>query len=439
MAPRTNRRQSTSNIWPGFVDAISTLLIIVIFLLMVFTIAQFFLSEILSGRNDALDRLNRQIEELGEVLAIEKKSNDKLRQEISHLSNELRASISSRDNIVKSLTMITGERDRLVKTLKGKLKEQQVDRDKIRVQLISIESLKNDIVALKKVRNLLESKISKLVSEKEKNEANLTAVRDRNKRLEAKLSSLEERTALAQKSITEKDIRLSQMQVSAANSAKTLKAERALSRKARESLTFLNQQISLLREQLAKISSALEASEAKTKLQNVKIINLGKRLNEALASKVEELARFRSEFFGRLREALGNIEGIRIEGDRFVFQSEVLFPSSSTDLFGPGEKQIIQLAITLKDITSRIPKDVDWILRVDGHTDNRPINTIRFPSNWELSTARAIAVVKKLVAQGIPPHRLAATGFGEFRPLSSSSDQAALSRNRRIEFKLTGR
>ena len=351
MAPRTNRRQSTSNIWPGFVDAISTLLIIVIFLLMVFTIAQFFLSEILSGRNDALDRLNRQIEELGEVLAIEKKSNDELKKEISQLSNELRASISSRDNIFKSLTMITGERDRLVQTLKGKLKEQQVDRDKIRVQLVSIESLKNDIVALKKVRNLLESKISKLVSEKEKNEADLTAVRDRSKRLEAKLSSLEERTALAQKRITEKDIRLSQMQVSAAKSAKTLKAERALSQKARERLTFLNQQISLLRAQLAKISSALEASEAKTKLQNVKIINLGKRLNEALASKVEELARFRSEFFGRLREALGNIEGIRIEGDRFVFQSEVLFPSSSTDLFGPGEKQIIQLAITLKDIT----------------------------------------------------------------------------------------
>ena len=439
MAPRTNRRQSTSNIWPGFVDAISTLLIIVIFLLMVFTIAQFFLSEILSGRNDALDRLNRQIEELGEVLAIEKRSNDELKKEISQLSNELRASISSRDNISKSLTMITGERDRLVQTLKGKLKEQQVDRDKIRVQLVSIESLKNDIVALKKVRNFLESKISKLVSEKEKNEADLTAVRDRSKRLEAKLSSLEERTALAQKRITEKDIRLSQMQVSAAKSAKTLKAERALSQKARDRLTFLNQQISLLREQLAKISSALEASEAKPKLQNVKIINLGKRLNEALASKVEELARFRSEFFGRLREALGNIEGIRIEGDRFVFQSEVLFPSSSTDLFGPGEKQIIQLAITLKDITSRIPKDVDWILRVDGHTDNRPINTVRFPSNWELSTARAIAVVKKLVAQGIPPHRLAATGFGEFRPLSSSSDQAALSRNRRIEFKLTGR
>jgi chemotaxis protein MotB len=439
MAPRPNRRQSTSNIWPGFVDAISTLLIIVIFLLMVFTIAQFFLSEILSGRNDALDRLNRQIVELGEVLAIEKKSNEGLRQEISQLSNELKASISSRDNLVESLTLITGERDRLVEALKDKSKEQLVDRKKIQVQIATLHSLKNDIVALKKVRNLLESKINKLLSETQKNESELTAARDRSKRLEAKISSAEERTALAQKRINEKNIRLSQMQVSAAKSAKRLEAERALSQKARDRLNLLNKQMTLLRQQLAKISSALEASEAKTKLQNVKIVNLGRRLNEALASKVEELARFRSEFFGRLREALGNIQGIRIEGDRFVFQSEVLFPSSSTDLFGPGEKQIVQLAMTLKDITSRIPKDVDWILRVDGHTDNRPINTVRFPSNWELSTARAIAVVKKLVAQGIPPHRLAATGFGEFRPLSSSSDQAALSRNRRIEFKLTGR
>ena len=208
MAPRTNRRQSTSNIWPGFVDAISTLLIIVIFLLMVFTIAQFFLSDILSGRNDALDRLNRQIAELGEVLAIEKKSNDELRQEISQLSNELQASISSRDNLLESLAAITGERDHLIQTLKEKSKEQQVDRDKIRIQLTTLQSLKNDIVALKKVRNLLETKISKLTSEKEKNEADLTAARDRSKRLEARLSSAEERTALAQKRVNEKDLQV---------------------------------------------------------------------------------------------------------------------------------------------------------------------------------------------------------------------------------------
>ena len=439
MTARSKRRENTSNIWPGFVDAISTLLIIVIFLLMVFTIAQFFLSEILSGRNDALDRLNRQIAELGEVLALEKKSNEGLRQEISQLSNELQTSISTRDNLVQTLAAITSERDRLAESIKEKSEEQQVDREKIRIQVATLQSLKNDIMALKKVRSILESKISNLVSAKEKNEADLTAARDRSKRLEDRLVSAEERTALAQRRFNEKDIKLNQIQESAAKSAKTLKAERALSRKARDRLTLLNQQLSLLRQQLAKISGALEASEAKAKSQNVQIVNLGKRLNEALASKVEELARFRSEFFGKLRKALGNIKGIRIEGDRFVFQSEVLFPSSSTDLFGSGEKQIIKLAKTLRDIASRIPKDVDWILRVDGHTDNRPINTVRFPSNWELSTARAIAVVKKLVAQGIPPHRLAATGFGEFRPLSSNSDQTALNRNRRIEFKLTGR
>ena len=439
MATRSYRRSSSSNIWPGFVDAISTLLIIVIFLLMVFTIAQFFLSEILTGRNDALDRLNRQIAELGEVLALEKKSNEDLRQEISQLSTELQGSISARDQLQHSLAAMTGERDRLAESLSVKSRELAIDREKIRVQLATLQSLKNDIEALKKVRKELETKVGSLAASLEKSRTDLTAARDRSKQLEARLATAEERTALAQKEIEKRDVRLNKMQDAAVKSAKSLQDEKELSKKAQSRVALLNQQIAALRQQLARISSALEASEAKARSQNVQIINLGKRLNEALANKVQELARFRSEFFGKLRQALGNTKGVRVEGDRFVFQSEVLFPSSSADLFGAGEQQINQLAGTLKDIASRIPKDVDWILRVDGHTDSRPIRTARFPSNWELSSARAIAVVKKLIAQGIPPHRLAATGFGEFRPLEAGPGAAALSRNRRIEFKLTGR
>ena len=275
MPTRSYRRERTSSIWPGFVDAISALLIIVIFLLMVFTIAQFFLSEILTGRNDALDRLNRQIAELGEVLAIEKQSNETLRQEITQLSNKLQTSISTRDNLLQSIATITVKRDYLVEALKEKSEEQQVDREKMRVQLVTLKSLKNDIVALKKVRKILESNISALTSALEKNKTDLTTARDRSKRLEAKLVSAEERTALAQKKINKKDIRLIQMQASAAKSAETLKAERALSEKARDRVTLLNQQITLLRQQLARISSALEASEAKAKSQNVQIVNLG--------------------------------------------------------------------------------------------------------------------------------------------------------------------
>ncbi len=439
MATRSYRRNGNSNIWPGFVDAISTLLIIVIFLLMIFTVAQFFLSETLSGRNDALDRLNRQIVELGEVLALEKKSNEDLRQEVAQLSTELQGSISARDSLQQSIVEMTSDRDRLAGSLSSKTQELEVNREKIRIQLASLQSLNNDIEALKKVRARLETKVSSLAATLEKNKADLTAARDRNKTLEAKLNTAAERTALAQKEIEKKNIRLSQIQDSAAKSAKFLKDEQILSEKARARVALLHQQIAALRQQLARISGALEASEAKARSQNVQIINLGSRLNEALANKVEELARFRSEFFGKLRDALGNTKGVRVEGDRFVFQSEVLFPSGSSSMFGAGQNQISQLAGTLKDIAARIPKDVDWILRVDGHTDDRPIKTTQFPSNWELSSARAIAVVKQLVARGIPPHRLAATGFGEFRPLDTRPGQAGLSRNRRIEFKLTGR
>ena len=474
MVARSHRSERSSNIWPGFVDAISTLLIIIIFLLMVFTIAQFFLSEILTGRNDALDRLNRQIAELSEVLALEQKSNEDLKIEIKQLTNKLNNSITAGEYLAQNLAIMTENRNRLVETLAAKEKElqdslsgnisltqalavmtqkndrlaetldkkekeQSVDREKIRVQLATLQSLKNDIESLRKARKALEEKIVALVANLEENKSKLTAVRDRSKVLEAALSSEKERTALVQRELNEKKIGLKTLTANLLTSSQALAAQRSLSEKATARINLLNRQIVELRRQLAKISLALEASEEKAKSQNFQIVNLGKRLNEALAHKVQELAKFRSEFFGKLRQALGNTQGVRVEGDRFVFQSEVLFPSSSTVLFGNGERQIIELAKTLKDIASRVPKEVDWILRVDGHTDDRPIKTAYYPSNWELSAARAIAVVKKLVAQGIPPHRLAATGFGEFRPIDNRQSKIAFSRNRRIEFKLTGR
>jgi chemotaxis protein MotB len=190
---------------------------------------------------------------------------------------------------------------------------------------------------------------------------------------------------------------------------------------------------------MAQLSAALDASEKASEEQRVKIVNLGQRLNAALASKVEELTRFRSEFFGRLRDILGNQKGIRIVGDRFVFQSEVLFDVGSADLGAAGQAQIAQIATTLLDISKRIPKDIDWVLQVEGHTDKTPIATARFPSNWELSTARAIAVVHDLIADGLPPERLAATGYGEFKPIETGTDPESLRRNRRIELKLTQR
>jgi len=194
-----------------------------------------------------------------------------------------------------------------------------------------------------------------------------------------------------------------------------------------------------LREQLASLAAALDASEAKAREQEVQITNLGQRLNAALATRVAELARYRSEFFGRLREVLGDRQDVRIVGDRFVFQSEVLFDSASADLGEEGQRQIARLATTLAEIASRIPDNIDWILQVDGHTDRRPIATARFPSNWELSAARAISVVRFLNERGIPFDRLAATGYGEFHPIDEGTDEIALRRNRRIEIRLTQR
>jgi chemotaxis protein MotB len=218
-----------------------------------------------------------------------------------------------------------------------------------------------------------------------------------------------------------------------------LAEQRELSEEAQLQVTLLNRQLAALRTQLAQLSEALELSEQKNVEQEVQIADLGKRLNVALASKVQELARYRSEFFGRLREILGNRQDIRIVGDRFVFQSELLFASGSATVADEGRPQLARLASTLKGIAADIPGDLEWVLRVDGHTDRAPINTYAFPSNWELSTARAVSVVKFLIEQGIPAERLAATGFGEFQPLDTGGDEIAYRRNRRIEFKLTER
>jgi chemotaxis protein MotB len=216
-------------------------------------------------------------------------------------------------------------------------------------------------------------------------------------------------------------------------------ANKQITSQSEAEVALLNQQILAMRDQLSQISAALAASEQKSQQQQVQIVDLGSKLNAALASKVEELARYRSEFFGRLREVLGNRPDIQIVGDRFVFQSEILFDSGSADIGAAGQSQLDLLATTLILISKEIPDDINWVLRVDGFTDKRPISTPQFPSNWELSSARAISVVKYLASRGIPPERLAAAGFAEFDPLDQAENEDAYTKNRRIEFKLDQR
>ena len=466
--PGASRRQRPApNIWPGIVDALAALLIIIIFLLMVFTLAQFFLSEMLSGRNQALERLNRQVAELGQMLSLERTANLKLRDEVTQLSADLSASTATRERLSTQLTELLPQKDALESMLTERTRERDdlqgkldtaliaastsaaeleearksitADKAKIEAQLGEIAQLNRDVKALRELRASLEKRVTELGTSVQVRDEALAALRDRSKELEAKLSTEQERTALAQTDIDKKNLTIKELGEQAQRVGEDLTEEQRASATARKQVEALNRQLVALRRQLARLNAALGASEAKAAEQAVQITSLGTRLNQALASKVAELAGYRSEFFGRLREALGNREGIRIVGDRFVFQSEVLFPSASSDLNPGGKDQIAKLARTLNDISRRIPNELNWVLRVDGHTDALPIRTAKFPSNWELSSARAIAVVKQLRRFGVPAKRLVAAGFGQFQPLDPRDDEVAYRRNRRIEFKLTQR
>jgi len=334
---RRRGRQGQLNYWPGFVDALSTLLLSIVFLISVFMVGQFFLSRELSSRDTVLDRLNRQIAELTDLLALEK---------------------SSRRNTEENLS-----------ALQSTLKAAEADR------------------------------------------ARLQGLIDSGGEAQARASEL--------------------------NSA--LDAERQATGRALNQVEILNQQIAAMRRQLAALEEALAASESRDKESQARIADLGSRLNVALAQRVQELARYRSDFFGRLRQILGNRPDVRIVGDRFVFQSEVLFPAGQATLKPEASDEIDRIASALVELQKQIPPDIPWVVRVDGHTDARPISTPQFPSNWALSAARAIAVVQALAARGVQPQHLLAAGFGEYQPLDLGTTEEAYARNRRIELKLTER
>lgn len=380
------------NAWPGWVDALSSLVMVVIFLLMVFVVAQFFLATALTGRDEQLQNLTRKVAELNDLLALERDANADLRVNIAQMSDQLQSSLATREDLTAALGRVRDEREAGAR---------------------EAATLQNDLKALRELRQRLEGEIAERaaalrLSEEQRQAllAQLGTARDQSRELEAKLSEAGEKTMLAQKEVDQRD----------------------------QQIETLNRQIAALRDQLARIGEALNLSEKKAQEQQVQIADLGARLNQALAAKVQELARYRSEFFGRMREALGTRQDVRVVGDRFVFQSDILFPSGSAELQEAGKRRLAELAQTLLEITRTIPPDINWVLRVDGHTDIRPI-TRTFASNWELSAARAIAVVKFLIEQGFPAERLVAAGFGEFQPLDTGTTDEALSRNRRIEIK----
>jgi chemotaxis protein MotB len=400
MAAARGRTRRHLDIWPGYVDVLSTLLMVIIFTLMVFVIAQFFLSQALSGRDQALAQLSQKVNELGDMLALEKTTNTDLRNSIAELAAQLQQSTAERDKMKQQLATTLSDRDAIAAALAAamadaKAKAATTASDKAEVDAKLADAYKVIDADRQKVQTLL---------------GDIAA-------LESLRDDLKQKLGVSQAD---------------ADAAKKLTTEAELQ------IELLNRQMTAMRDQLARLVTALDAAEAKAKADDVQIVDLGKRLNEALASKVEELARYRSEFFGKLKEVLGNRSDVQIVGDRFIFQSEVLFATGSSVIGEDGKRQLAAFADTLKNIAARIPADIDWLLRVDGHTDKQPYHG-RLGTNWELSTARAIAVVKFLVDQGIPPNRLVAAGFAEFRPLAEGDSEDILRRNRRIELKLDQR
>ena len=444
MAAITRRTTRRTNIWPGFVDALANVLIVILFLLMVFVLAQFFLNEAISGRDSALQKLQSQVVELGELLGLERRESDGLRLNMAQLAEELQASVTRTDDLNAGMRALAlraetaeGDASRLGASLEDAFKTIIADKAMIEVRLGELSVLTQDVAALRALRDDLETKIIEMTGTARQRDSALAAMTEERDR---SLSTLDDERERAKSALTEERERAKSALTEERERAKfAFLEERKLSDSARAQVALLNKQMASLREQLAQISQALDISEALSTVQNVQITALGKRLNAALATKVQELSRYRSEFFGRLRDVLGGQKGVRIVGDRFVFQSEVLFTTGSAELGGSGRNQMARLAATLKEISAKIPGEIDWLLQVEGHTDKVPIRTSQYPSNWELSSARAISVVKQLIDLGIPSTRLAAAGFAEHHPLDSRDDEIAYRRNRRIELKLTQR
>ncbi|WP_203291510.1 peptidoglycan-binding protein [Maricaulis parjimensis] len=327
-SPRFARFQEADNgdHWPGFVDALATLLLVIIFLLAIFVAGQFALSRALTNRDDQLADLNAQLAQLADELNIARDENAQLELTITGLEEE-------RDALQGALTLATSQAAEL--------------------------------------------------------QAELTA-------------------------------------------------EQELSESSRRALALLNQQMQVLRDQIATLNAALDAAEQRAEEAEAQVVNLGRRLNAALAERAAELAAYRSDFFGRLQAILGNRTGVRVVGDRFVFETDVLFPSGSAALSSEGRESLRPIANAIIQLTEEIPEDLEWVIRIDGHTDPVPIRTT-YPSNWHLSAARAISVVNWFEELGVPSDRLVAAGFGEHYPIAEGRTAEANARNRRIELKLTSR
>ena len=581
-----NRLADTTNIWPGFVDVLATLLIVIIFVLMVFTVSQIYLSDAISGRDKALQDFRTQINELSKILVIETKDKEEALSTLSEtekkledtelnlqseqlLSEQLQTDVAKKrseifvqeqniialseqiSSLLKELRIVAnaletyegqeitlleteGLGERINKALATRIDQLKIlnqELDNANFKLLESEkSLKSTIAELNEKNENLMAINESLGLEEGGIEEQLLAIKNKNEKLQSLNDELEktnielslrdeelqsqisqyqelmndlleindslglkdaslneqldairfknEELARLNKDLIQKDstifnlrgkiselnnvlslsedkqkqqlekLELLQSQIVSLEQENQTQKETSLEEiknmeiqasKTLEQVEILSNQIDTLQKEIALLNDALEASESQALIKDLEIEVLGEKLNKALTSKVFELQKYRSEFFGKLQSILGDRKDIKIVGDRFIFESELLFDSASADLQLSGKEKLSEIGLTLKETTNDIPSDIDWIIMVEGHTDKKPIQTIRYPSNWELSSARANTVLKLLLDLGFPPNRLASAGYGEFYPISNGETESDLQQNRRIELKLTSR
>ena len=378
-----NARRVENFTWPGFVDALATLLMVIIFVLMVFVLIQVNLAYRVSGQDATLGEMRQQLASLGELLNIERRASADLAANLAQITSQLEVS--------------------------------NADREKLQAQVVNFQASIRARIA----------EIDRLTAEQIDTQAALNAAR----------SSLEERLGALQ--LTEGQLAMTQVPNQRANEKIKILEDETTASKAQ--VLQLTNTLGALRLRIEELTGLLAEKDRQASRDKVAIANLGKSLNNALASRVQELQRFRSEFFGRLRDVLKDRDDVEIVGDRFVFQSEVLFAQGQAKIESDGQEQLAKLAVALADIADKIPNDINWVLQVDGHTDDVPIRAGRYADNWDLSTERALSVVRYLNQQGLPPNRLAAAGYGEYQPLDPADSDDARRKNRRIELKITQR
>ena len=378
-----NTRRSENFTWPGFVDALASLLMVIIFVLMVFVLIQANLVYRVSGQDATLGEMRQQLASLSELLNIERRASADLAADLAQLQIQLDSSETERGALTQQLALVQaalGTRTSELTALTTKQAETEA--------------------ALNAARDALDERLRAL----QMVEGQLALTEARNRTQQQKMQDLEAQTTASKAEVAQMTLVLAG-----------------------------------LRQRIEELSALLAEKDQQAKDDQIAIANLGKSLNNALASRVQELQRFRSEFFGRLRDVLKGRDDVQIVGDRFVFQSEVLFAQGQAEIGPQGQEQLAKLAITLADIAEKIPSDINWVLQVDGHTDNVPIRAGRYADNWDLSTERALSVVRYLNQQGLPANRLAAAGYGEYQPLDISDSDNARRKNRRIELKITQR